>query len=250
MDEPNPEMAALIALHAGLKRQGPGDDAFSREILRSLPPLPTPPRIADLGCGAGGSALLLADWFQSPVKAVDLSRAFLDDLATGAREHSLDHLITPIEGDMGKLGWPDASIDLLWSEGAAYHLTFAGALGAWRPLLAPGGVAVISELSWFTPTPPAPAWEFWHAGYPTMGSEAENVAHAQAAGYEVLETRRLPAQAWWDNYYGPLLERMEQYQGISDPVMASVMVGTSVEIDLFREHSDAYGYTFYVLRRP
>lgn len=249
MDEQSQEIATLVTLHAGLDRLGPGDEAFSREILGMLPALPSPPRIADLGCGTGSSALLLAAYFQCPVKAVDLHPVFLDDLMARARDRSLNHLISPIAADMGNLNWPNASIDLLWSEGAAYNLTFAGALTAWRPLLAPGGVAVISELSWFTPTPPAAAREFWQAGYPAMGSETENVAHAVTAGYQVLETRRLPIQAWWENYYEPLLERMEVHRGSSDPVMRAVLADTDLEINLFREHGDAYGYTFYVLRK-
>lgn len=248
MEEENQELAALIALHAGLERQGPGDANFSRALLELLPQLPDVPRIADIGCGAGGAALMLAEHFQAPVKAVDLHPAFLDDLKSLAAAHGLGHLIEPLQADMGNLNWPDRCLDLLWSEGAAYHLTFSGALHTWRQLLAPGGVAVISELSWFIEERPEDALAFWRAGYPTMGSEAENLSHARAAGYEVIEVVRLPSQAWWDNYYGPLLERMEQVRPTADAAMTAVLEGTKQEIDLFRAHSNAFGYSFYVLR--
>jgi cyclopropane fatty-acyl-phospholipid synthase-like methyltransferase len=143
-DTPPPEyIDALIELHRGLPREGPGDTAFARQLLRSLPPLPARPRIADLGCGSGAGALLLAAHFGVPVRAVDTAAVLLDELRERAAARGLAHLITPMLADMGALDWPPASLDLLWSEGAAYSLGFEQALTRWRPLLAAGGVAVV-----------------------------------------------------------------------------------------------------------
>jgi len=241
---------ALIALHRGLERHAPGDAGFGRAILAALPPLPARPRVADLGCGSGAGALLLAEHFAAPVTAVDLSRELLDELERRARESGVAHLVRAVQADFGALGWPPASLDLLWSEGAAYHLTFAGALRAWRPLLAPGGVAVVSELSWLTDRPPEAARRFWRAAYPSMGSTAENVARATAAGFVVHLVRTLPAAAWLDGYYGPLERRMAALAGTDDPALRRVLRDTADEIALYRAHGDAYGYVFYVLRVP
>jgi serine/threonine-protein kinase HipA len=248
MTEQDAQIAAHIELHRGLERQGPGDAAFSRRILAELPHRPADPRIADLGCGAGAGALLLAESFGVPVRAVDMSREFLDELEARAQRRGLAHLVEPIEADIGRLDWPAGSIDLLWSEGAAYNLGFATALRRWRPLLAPGGVAVISELSWFGDDIPAPARTYWAQAYPEIGSEADNIAHARAQGFEVLGVRRLPAAAWWNNYYGPLQARIEALRGQADAAMQAVIRETEAEMALFREHSDVYGYAFYLLR--
>jgi SAM-dependent methyltransferase len=242
------EIAALIELHRGLERQGPGAAAFSRRILAGLPRLPANPVIADLGCGGGAGALLLAEWFGVPVRAVDLSREFLDELEAQAKRRGLAHLVEPIEADIGQLDWPAGTIDLLWSEGAAYNLGFATALRQWRPLLARGGIAVISELSWFADDVPAPARTYWAQAYPEIGSEAENIAHAGAEGFTVLGVSRLPAAAWWNNYYGPLQARIDALRGQADAAMQAVIRETEAEIALFRDYSDVYGYAFYVLR--
>jgi SAM-dependent methyltransferase len=239
-------IAALIDLHRGHDRQGPGDSDFSRHILNHLPTLPLQPRIADLGCGSGAGALLLAQHYESPVVAVDSSAVFIDELKARAKQLGIEHLIVPIQGDMGKLDRSVGVFDLLWSEGAIYHLGFEQGLNLWRPLLAEGGIAVISELSWFTDNAPDPAIAYWQHAYAMMGTEAENIVRANRSGFSVLSTHRLPSQAWWVNYYEPLRERMQQL-GIT-PITRSVIDETEAEMRLFERFSDSYGYTFYILQ--
>ena len=237
---------ALIDLHRGVGREGPGNAAFSRQILAELPALPPKPRILDLGCGSGAGALLLTEHFGVPVTAVDLAQPFLDAMMEQARARGLADRIYPLACDFADLPMESGSVDLLWSEGAAYNLTFAGALEKWRLLVAPNGVAVISELSWFTDDIPDAPRHYWETAYPAIADEAENTARAQAAGFDVVSTRRLPAQAWWDNYYNPMLERIA---AMSNPnaTMQAVIAEMQTEIDLFRQYSQHYGYTFYVL---
>ena len=248
MEESDAMLAALFELHAGLERQGPGDRLFSRHILSLLPALPQNPRIADLGCGSGDGALLLADWFRCKVTAVDFSRLFLDQLEVRAETLGLAHLIDAVEADMGALDWPSGSLDLLWSEGAAYNLTFAGALTTWRPLLAAGGLAVVSELSWFAETPPDEIYDYWMNAYPAIGSEMVNAARAGRAGFDVLGIHRLPSQAWRDHYYEPLKTRIDRFAGRADEAMRQVIRETETEMDMFRRYGEYYGYAFYLLQ--
>lgn len=248
MDEHPDYLAALVDLHRGLERKGPGDAGFTRELLQRLPAPPPPCRIADLGCGSGAGAIELARRFRQRVSAVDAVPAFIDELRERAERAEVASLVEPIVADMGRLDWPAGSVDLLWSEGAAYNLGFVNALRLWRPLLSPGGLAVISEMSWFTDDPPQPAREFWATAYPTLGSEAEDVARARDAGYEVLFTARLPSDLWWKNYYDPLRARLAQLPATA--AGRAVSDETRQEMALFERFSAAYGYTFYALRKP
>ena len=190
--------------------------------------------------------MLLAQQYQCPARAVDASDVFIAELKVRAKQAGLDQLIIPICGDMAALDWPAGSVDLLWSEGAAYNLGFERALRTWRSLLADGGMAVISELSWFTDHLPEPAIAYWQSAYPGMGSEAENVERAKRSGFRVKSTHRLPSQAWWTNYYDPLRVRMQQMK--ITPMAQAVIQETKAEMALFEQFSDAYGYTFYVLQ--
>jgi ubiquinone/menaquinone biosynthesis C-methylase UbiE len=239
-------ITALIDLHRGRDRKGPGDSDFSRHILSHLSTLPLKPRIADLGCGSGAGALLLAKHYQSTVMAVDSSSVFIDELATRAKQLGLEHLIMPIQGDMAQLDWSAGSVDLLWSEGAVYHIGFEQGLKLWRPLLANSGIAVISEMNWFMDNAPDPVIAYWQNAYPRMGTEAENIARANRSGFSVLSTHRLPSQAWWVNYYEPLRERIQRIE--ITPITQSVIRETEEEMRLFEKFSDSYGYTFYVLQ--
>jgi len=237
---------ALIELHLGVGREGPGDLVFAQQVLDDLPTLPPEPGIIDLGCGSGAATLLLAEHYGVPVKAVDLAQPFLDAMMEKARARGLADRIEPLACDFSELAVEPESIDLLWSEGAAYNLTFAGALEKWRPLLTSNGVAVISELTWFTDEVPEATRRYWQEAYPAIGSEIDNIARAKAAAFNVVNTRRLPDQAWWDNYYNPILERIDAISK-PDANMQAVVEEMQTEIDLFRQYSKHYGYTFYVL---
>ena len=248
MEEQEKYIKALIKLHSDLERLGPGDSSFSDYIIKQLPELPPNPRIADIGCGAGAGALILAKKYRSKVKAVDFSKEFLDQMMHQASQEGLENLIEPIECDMGNLGWEPESIDLLWSEGSAYNITFEGALKAWRPLMAANGIAVISELSYFTSKVPESVRVYWQKAYPNIGAESENSNHANSSGFEILKIKRLPSKAWWDNYYDPLCENIKALKDTNDEVMQAVIHEVEEEMKLFEEHEKHYGYSFYIMK--
>lgn len=241
-------LEAMTLLYEPLERQGPGDDAFAHVLLERLPGLPAKPQIADLGCGTGHSSLLLARHFQSSILCVDFLEPFLARLEADAAKEGLSSRIKIHAADMAALGPDFGNLDLLWSEGAAYNLTFAGALEAWRPLLKPGGIAVISEMSWFGDLRPARAARFWAEAYPQMGDEPTNLAHACAHGFEPLLVERLPSKAWWDNFYTPLLRRVEALKDHHSERLQQVLEETKKEAEIFSESSEHLGYSYYILK--
>ena len=248
MEDHGEYIQALIKLHRGVERQGPGDTSYSNYVLSLIETLPANPRIVDIGCGTGAGTLLLADRFKSKVRAVDISREFLDELTERAKQRGLDHLVEAIECDMGNLDWEPGTIDLLWSEGAAYNLTFEGALKAWRPFMAANGIAVVSELSLFTSDVPDAVRAYWQNAYPAIGTESENSKHARLSGFDVVGIHRLPSKAWWSHYYGPLRENMDAFKDSQNSVMQSVITETKEEMKLFEEHDKHYGYAFYIMK--
>ncbi|WP_030763394.1 bifunctional class I SAM-dependent methyltransferase/N-acetyltransferase [Streptomyces sp. NRRL F-2664] len=247
---------AFLTLHHGLPRQAPGSDASTRRLLSLCGPLPARPRVLDLGCGPGRSALLLAaeagasaPGGGAEVTAVDLHAPFLDELRAAAAARGLADRVRAVQADMNALPAgevEDGSFDLVWAEGSAYILGFDTALARWKRLLAPGGTLVLTECEWTVDEPSAGARAFWDPQYP-LRSTAGNVAAARAAGYRVLGIHHLPGSDW-DEYYGPLAERVRDRDGDGSPAMARAVAATREELDVRARHGHEYGYTGYVLQ--
>ncbi|MFI0986472.1 GNAT family N-acetyltransferase [Streptomyces exfoliatus] len=236
---------SFFALHHGLPRQGPGSDTTTRRLLALAGKLPERPRVLDLGCGPGRSALLLAAEAGAEVTAVDTHEPFLAELRRSAADRGLDGSIHTLRADMGALPFPDGSFDLVWAESSVFVLGFDRALAEWRRLLAPGGTLVLTECVWTTEEPGPVARAFWEEHY-TLRTVAGNAAAAVAAGYHVLGTVPQP-ESDWDEYYGPLAAHADAAD-TTLPGMAEAVAGARTEIALRREHGSDYGYAGFALR--
>jgi len=184
------DLTLLFELFESTPRQGPGSAETTRRALRSLPDSLRVERVLDLGCGTGGSTLVLAEDTGAHVTAVDIHPPFLATLRTGAEECGLADRITTVAADMADATSLGAGFDLIWAEGSAYSIGFENALRRWRPLLRPGGCLVATELVWFVAEPDERARAFFASEYPDMRDEATCMSQARSAGYDLAATRR------------------------------------------------------------
>jgi trans-aconitate methyltransferase len=198
--------APIELLFGGMGKLGPGSDADTLQVLRSLPQHHFD-LVVDAGCGAGRQTLALAKALGVTIHAVDSHQPFLDELRRRAEDAGVAMQIQAHCMDMSDIQVVFSSIDPLWSEGAAYNIGFVNALSRWAQALRPGGFAVVSELAWLSEAAPATARDFFRTGYPDMKLTTENIRLAEEAGYRVLGTRTLPRQAWIDGYYEVLEPR-------------------------------------------
>lgn len=241
----------FFLVHSGLRREGPGTDATTREALRRLPPLPERPAVLDLGCGPGGQTLVVAETLRAPVTGVDLHGPYLRALEAAAGRRGLADLIRTRREDMRQLSDPPESVDLIWSEGSAYAIGFGDALALWRQVLKPGGVLVVSELAWLTDAPPKEAKEFWASAYPAMTTPEANEQTAVRLGYQAVDRWVMPQTEWWPDYYTPLRQRCTELMPVAehDPQLMAVVAEEMREIDVFAASANSYSYVFHILRR-
>jgi SAM-dependent methyltransferase len=244
------ELELLFELFSGLKRKAPGSEASTKYALARLGELPASPAIVDMGCGAGASTLVLAALTGGLVTAVDLSERFLDELNRAALAAGLSENIKTICADMAALPLPDASFDIVWSEGAIYLLGFRTGLQRWRRLLRPGGWVAVTELAWLTNDRPAEAVEFWQKEYPAITTLQDNVEIMQKAGFDSIDHFVLPPEDWSTHFYRPLSERLPEFRSEhpADPSAQAVADAMDREIQLWETYGGSYGYVFFLGR--
>lgn len=246
-------LTLLVDLHRDGARQGPGSTA---ETLRALDLTRIDPaaalKVADIGCGTGASALVLASHLPGArITAVDLFPEILDLLAERARASGCADRIDTLAASMAALPFEAGSLDLIWSEGAIYNLGFQAGLTAWRPLLRAGGVIAVSELTWLQPDPPHEIRQYWDAEYPEIGTATEKIAILESAGYDLLGYLALPPSCWIDNYHAPTEQRIPAFleRHADRPQAAAVVAMERQEMELYRRYQDWFSYGFYVARK-
>lgn len=148
-----------------------------QSLLRSLVP-PVPSRVADLGCGTGSLALVLAEDGHS-VDGVDFSPEMIRRACAKAGTFPG---VTFAVGDASTPDLPPASYDVVLCRHVLWALPDpAAALARWVELLVPDGRVVLVEGSWST-----------GGG---LGA-AQAVALVEGAGL-VATLRPLPDEAYW-----------------------------------------------------
>lgn len=239
------DLTLLFELFESTPRQGPGSVATTRRALQLLPDSLRVERVLDLGCGTGGSTIVLAEDTDAHVTAVDIHPPFLATLRARAEERGLGDRITTEAADMGKATSLGAGFDLIWAEGSAYSIGFENALRLWRPLLRPAGCLVVTELAWFVAEPTERARAFFASEYPDMRDEATRIHQARSAGYELLRSFRLPADDW-HAFYAGLEEPLND--AISRRGELEIYAATRLEREIYEACGDNYGYLCLVLQ--
>ncbi|HSS17827.1 MAG TPA: class I SAM-dependent methyltransferase [Candidatus Dormibacteraeota bacterium] len=244
MKTPNP----VDTLFADMDKLSPGDDSVSLYVLRSLPEHRFEV-VVDAGCGAGRQTMVLASELRTAVHAVDSYEPFLNRLQRRAKEKGLAHLVQMHCMDMKDIPSVFPTLDLLWSEGAAYNIGFANALSTWAKAIKPNGFAVVSELCWLSEKIPDAVKEFFRCGYAEMQSVPQNIETAEEAGYKIFNTYTLSQEAWVKDYYDVLEPRAKSLVNHSDIDVRNFAADTLKEIETFKISQDSYGYVFFVLQR-
>lgn len=243
----------LIDLHQHNPRQGPGDDEQTALALRlSGVDTAAPLRVADIGCGTGAATLALARLLpQAQITAVDFLPPFLARLRQRSEAAGLSGRIRTLEASMDALPLDDGQFDLLWSEGAIYNMGFENGIQRWRRFLRPGGVLVVSELTWTTATRPPALQAHWAREYPEVATAADKMRLLEQNGYSPLAYFVLPEACWLSHYYAPLQAGFDAFlarHAYSEAAKA-VVTEHAEEIVLYETHKAFFGYGVYVAQR-
>ncbi|MBM9535711.1 class I SAM-dependent methyltransferase [Desulfobulbus alkaliphilus] len=253
MLEPSPRFWEIFfEVYGALPRQGPGNRACAARALSLCRDLPPSPAVLDLGCGAGGQTLHLAELLDGSIMAIDTHTPGIELLKKKITARGLDQRIQARVGDMSDLQLPPRSFDLIWSEGALYNIGIAAALKLCHDLLRPNGYLAFTDAVWREDNPPAEVRAGFELDYPAMGDTDQLITTIQAAGFELIGHFTLPDEAWWEDFYTPMEERIKELRHVysHDPQALAILDQIGEEPALHRHHSRCYAYEFFVVRRP
>jgi len=241
----------FLEVYESLPRQGPGSRACAARALGLCRDLPPAPAVLDLGCGVGGQTLHLAELTSGLIVAVDCHAPGIARLRRTVAERGLAQRVWPLVGDMAHPSLPPGSFDLVWSEGALYNIGIEGALRICCSLLRPRGHLAFTDAVWRKDHPPAEVRAAFDQDYPAMGRTPDVLAIIERCGLELLGHFTLPDDAWWDDFYTPMLRRIAELRGRygADGEALAALAELAREPELHRLHSEYYAYEFFVTRR-
>jgi len=242
----------FFEVYESLPRQGPGNRACAARALALCEGLPAKPDVLDLGCGVGGQTLQLAELTKGAIMAVDSHAPSIERLRAVLAQRGLLQRVHAIVGDMARVELPPQSFDLVWSEGALYNLGIAPALQRCRAWLRPGGYVAFTDAVWRTDDPPPEVRASFEQDYPAMGRVDDVLAAIAATGFGLVGHFTLPEEAWWDNFYTPMCQRIDALRATTYKDDAQAQAALDVlarEVETHRRFGHTYAYEFFVARR-
>lgn len=239
-------MKDFFKVYEKMKRQGPGSQETTRNVVTKVKQLKDIKTILDIGCGKGQSSLILASELNANVDAIDNHQPFLDYLTAEAERLKLSGKVKAHNMSMFDIRFEDYFFDLIWSEGSAYFMGFENALKQWRRLLKPRGILFVSEAVWLTEKVSPECRDYWKVEYPNMKSVDKRKSQAVVCGYEIKDCFELP-RSDWELFF----EDMERC--VNEEIRTTGMTKTYKDIlkgiEIEKKYGGEYGYLCMLLQR-
>jgi ubiquinone/menaquinone biosynthesis C-methylase UbiE len=240
----------FFEIHENLPKKGYGRNKYTRRAFRMLP-RSDKPRILDIGCGSGAPTIELARLSQGEIIGIDIHQPSLDRLTQKIEAAGLGHRVKTVNRSMFEIDFPEESFDIIWAEGSIFIISLERGLVEWRRFLKPGGFMAVHEAVWLRTDPPQEIHDYWKSMYPGIKTTDENLRLISGCGYDIIGHFQLPEDAWWNEYYGPLEDRIKELRKkySDDPAAIKQLDREQLEIDMFKKYQRWYGSAFFLMQK-
>jgi ubiquinone/menaquinone biosynthesis C-methylase UbiE len=223
-------------------RHCPGSDAFTTKVLQQIKLKNPEPQIANIVCGTGEQALLLAGTYRKgTVTAVDRDGSFFLSIRAKAKKNRIGDRVKIQLSSFTDLPFTGESLDLLLSEGAFEELDFGKRLSRWRKYIRPGGYLAMSELCLLTDKElPHEVYDYFGNAFQNRELESINyhLAQIKEAGYRLHTRFTLPDECW-SGYFDSMKKGMGKQ-------FASAI---EEEREFYLAYKEYFAYVYFVMRR-
>jgi ubiquinone/menaquinone biosynthesis C-methylase UbiE len=202
---------------------------YTRKAFRMLPDMPFP-RILDIGCGSGVPTVELAKLSDGEITAIDIDQPALDRLISKIKKEGLADRIKVKNRSLINMDFPDASFDIIWSEGSIFVVGFEKGLKDWRRFLKTEGFLIVHD---------------------ELGDLTEKQKKISQCGYELIDHFILSENIWWNEYFLPLdkkLRKMRAKHAYGGNTTAE-MDNDQREIDKFKENVERNRSVYFIMRK-
>jgi ubiquinone/menaquinone biosynthesis C-methylase UbiE len=243
-------MQIFFEVFEELPRQGPGSRVCTERAFRLCSELPSTAEILDVGCGCGAQTFDLAEISSGSIVTMDAHAPLIERLRNKVAGLGLEGRVRAVVGDMAQPEFEPGSFDLVWSEGALYNIGIDAALQTYHDPLRPRGYMAFTEAVWRKENPPEEVRAAF-ADYAAMGDVAKTLGIIKRSRFTLIDHFPLPDEAWWDDFYTPMEARISELRGkyTGDAEALAILDEIANEPEMHRQHSDYYGYEFFVIQR-
>jgi ubiquinone/menaquinone biosynthesis C-methylase UbiE len=239
----------IYEIFGDLPRGSPGSRETTKKAYSMLKPVPSQPRILDVGCGPGMQTLELARISGGQITALDVYQPFLDRITQSAAGEGLTERVKTVNKSMLEMEFDLGSFDVIWAEGSIFIQGFEKGLKEWRKFLTKAGYLAVSDIAWLKENPPEEPLKFFTAEYPAMQTHEGNLKLIGNVGYHLINSFVFPKSDWL-NYYNPaeikLAALRKKYRGNQEANNFLDLI--LKEITIYKKYSKYYGYIFYLMQ--
>jgi len=202
---------------------------YTRKAFRMLPEMPAP-RILDVGCGSGVPTIELAKLSGGEITAIDIDQTALDRLAGKVKKEGLVDRVKVENCSILNMDFPDASFDIILSEGSIWVVGFEKGIREWRRFLKTGGFLIVHD---------------------ELGALAEKQKAISKCGYELINHFVLSEHIWWRQYFLPLNKKLGELRAKTDcgGNIAAEMENDQREIDECKQNPERNRSVYLIMRK-
>jgi ubiquinone/menaquinone biosynthesis C-methylase UbiE len=217
----------------GIESLTPGGLAITR-LLAQQCGINATSQVLDVGCGFGAAACLLAESLKCKVIGIDVDMTLVMEGKRRVAEKRLDDFVQIKVMDAHQLDFPDASMDVVISEGVISGLNVNTVLKEIARVLKPGGMFGMSDAMWKRENVPLFVLEAWGGQGASIQIIEKKIALLKQLGFDIRYTKDISSEL--DDYYLPfkkIIERSTQkrFKGVEQ--YKDLLIQYKHEIDVY-----------------
>lgn len=191
-------------------------------------PLMASPSVLDVGCGTGVPTMILAELSNGTVYAVDIDQQSLDVLNNKIIKAGMEERIKTTRCSMLKMPFDKNYFDIIWAEGSIAIIGFEKGLEVFKEYLKQPGYIVLHD----------------------DGFDIEiKTKSIEKYGYKLLSLFEFGQDVWWNEYYSPLQEEINNMTKEELRKQGSDYKQLIKELKMFENDPGRFRSAYFILGR-